>query len=79
MMSQDTLSGQNADKAATEAGVTLLKEGRLEEAVACLREVLAAAPDNVRALNHLGQALHRQGRRDDAAACYERALVWPRK
>ncbi len=74
MMSQDTLSGQNADGAATEAGVALLKEGRLDEAVACLREVLAAAPDNVRALNHLGQALHRQGRRDDAAACFERVL-----
>lgn len=74
MTIQDTSGGQNADSATTEAGVALLKEGRLDEAVACLREALAATPGNVRALNHLGQALHKQGRRDDAAACFERVL-----
>ena len=62
------------DGSATETGIALLKEGRFEEAVACLRGALAADPDNVRALNHLGQALHKQGRRDDAAACFERVL-----
>ena len=39
-------------------GLTVLHEGRVEEAVECERQALRLDPDNVEALNNLGIALH---------------------
>jgi len=48
--------------------------GRLDEAVACYRRVLALRADLPEVHFNLGVALARQGQPDDAAACYRRAL-----
>ena len=48
--------------------------GKLDEAVAGYRQVLAIAPARVDAPNNLGMALKQQGNVDEAVACYRRAL-----
>jgi tetratricopeptide (TPR) repeat protein/2-polyprenyl-3-methyl-5-hydroxy-6-metoxy-1,4-benzoquinol methylase len=49
--------------------------GRLDEAIACYREVLALKPDLTAAHNNLGNALCEQGKLEEAEASYRRALA----
>jgi tetratricopeptide (TPR) repeat protein len=49
--------------------------GRLAEAAAACRKILALRPGLAEAYNNLGNALEHQGKLDEAAAQYERALA----
>ena len=49
--------------------------GRLDEAVACYRQVLALKPDLAGTHHNLGNALWEQGKREEAEASYRRALA----
>jgi tetratricopeptide (TPR) repeat protein len=55
--------------------VSLEAEGRLAEAEALYRDVLAVRPDSVRAWVNLGNVAADQDRRADAEAAYRRALA----
>jgi predicted O-linked N-acetylglucosamine transferase (SPINDLY family) len=55
-------------------GAVCLTTGRLEDAVACLREAIRLRPEHAATWNLLGVALGRQGRPADAAGCFGRAL-----
>jgi Flp pilus assembly protein TadD len=55
-------------------GLTLVKHGKTEDAIAHFREALHIRPDYPHALNNLGNALFRQGKTDEAIAHYQRAL-----
>jgi tetratricopeptide (TPR) repeat protein len=55
--------------------VALEREGRLAEAEALYRDVLAVRPDSVRAWVNLGNVAADQGQRADAEAAYRRALA----
>jgi predicted O-linked N-acetylglucosamine transferase (SPINDLY family) len=57
------------------AGVQYHQAGRLAEAEACYRRVLAAQPDNVAAFYSRGNALCDLERYEEAVECYCRALV----
>jgi tetratricopeptide (TPR) repeat protein len=48
--------------------------GRLAEAEACFRRVLAAQPDHADAYSNLGAALWAQGKLDEAVAAYRHAI-----
>ena len=48
--------------------------GELDEAVACYRRALEAAPNYAEAHSNLGTVLKDQGRLEEAVACYRRAL-----
>ena len=60
---------------ALNVGTELQAEGRLDEAVAQYRQVLALTPDDALAHSNLGTALAAQGRLDEAVGHYERALA----
>ena len=55
-------------------GSTLLKEGRHEEAIACLREGLRLRPDDAAGYNDLGCELVVVGRAEEALPIFARAL-----
>lgn len=55
-------------------GLTLLRNGRPEEAVDVLKNVIDADPRNRFAYRYLGQAAHEAGRFREAAAAFRRAL-----
>jgi tetratricopeptide (TPR) repeat protein len=55
-------------------GADLLKEGRVDEAIAFCQKALEIKPDLVRAHNNLGNALSQKGRVDEAIAHYQEAL-----
>ena len=55
-------------------GVAAHKAGRLADAEAAYRQVLAAAPDNADALQLLGLVCHRTGRADEAVRLMRRSL-----
>jgi len=55
-------------------GFRLASQGRTEDAIAVLREVVRAQPANVEAWIRLGQLLVEIGRPAEAAAAFERAL-----
>ncbi len=59
-------------------GGLLLMTGRLDEAVAELRQTVTDAPDMVSAHTNLGVALERLGRKEEAFASYERSLAFDR-
>jgi hypothetical protein len=56
------------------AGVVLEEAGRLEEAVALYRRVLAVRPESARAWTDLGNAQGAQGATEDAEKAYRQAL-----
>ena len=51
------------------------RQGRLAEAVAAYRQILAGWPDIAEAYNNLGNVLLEQGKFGEAAAQYERAVA----
>jgi tetratricopeptide (TPR) repeat protein len=51
------------------------EEGRLEEALALLRQALAAAPDAIGIMNAIGLLLDRMGRLEEAVTAYGEALA----
>ena len=55
-------------------GTVLDKQGRLDEAVACMREAVRLRPDFPEAHNKLGSVFQKQRRSDEAAACCREAL-----
>lgn len=55
-------------------GLTLLQEGRDEEAIACFAEALKLAPDDADVYNNLGLARAHQGRYQEASRSYVAAL-----
>jgi Flp pilus assembly protein TadD len=55
-------------------GSALQTEGRLDDAIACLRQAVDARPDHAVARNMLATALGAAGRIDEAIAEFERAL-----
>jgi tetratricopeptide (TPR) repeat protein len=59
---------------ATQAALDLLTEGRFDEGIARLREIVEAAPAHMASRVYLGEALERQGKLDDAVAAYQEAL-----
>ena len=64
----DNLSIQNS------LGLTLMGEGKVEEAISHYNEALRIAPDYVQAHNSLGNALIAKGKTDAATAHYQEAL-----
>jgi protein O-GlcNAc transferase len=56
-------------------GIVLRQLGRLAEAEACCRRVLAARPDLAEAHNNLGNILHDLGRATEAEASFRRVLA----
>ena len=56
------------------AGLQHLLAGRLAEAEACYRRVLAAQPSHAVAYSNLGITLKDQGRLDEAVAAYRQAV-----
>ena len=60
--------------ARNDLGVTLLGQGRLEEAIVQFREALRIKPDYLNARYNLGNALLAEGRAGDAIAQYREAL-----
>src|SRR5262249_42130301 len=52
----------------------LKDQGRLEEAVPCIREALRLRPNNPEAYNNLGNTFREQGRVEEAANCFRQAL-----
>lgn len=69
---------QSGDSAAAELlvqGQSLLHEGKLEEAVACFDQVLAADPQHGEALVKKGAALERLRKPQEALECYDRAIA----
>jgi tetratricopeptide (TPR) repeat protein len=56
------------------AGNLLVKQGKLDEAIAQFRKSLEIAPDYVQAINNLGNALAMKGADEAAIAQYEKAL-----
>jgi tetratricopeptide (TPR) repeat protein len=61
----------NADEVAFALGLSLLKQGKAEEARAALAGLLAASPHFPRAYYQLGMALSRLGRSEQAEAMFE--------
>lgn len=57
-------------------GVGHHQAGRLQEAVACYRQVLVLKPDLAPAHSNLGNALFEQGKADEAEASYRQALAF---
>ena len=57
-----------------DAGVTLARAGRVDEAIDRFREAIVRKPDLVRAHVNLGLALESRGRAEEGAASYRRAL-----
>jgi tetratricopeptide (TPR) repeat protein len=55
-------------------GAALQSAGRLDEAIATLRQAVQARPDHAAARNNLGTALLAAGRQDDALAEFGRSL-----
>ena len=56
------------------AGIEHHRVGRLAEAEACYRRVLAAQPSHFEAYSNLGAALKGQGKVDEAVAAYRQAI-----
>jgi protein O-GlcNAc transferase len=56
------------------AGIEHHRAGRLAEAEACYRRVLAAQPSHFEAYSNLGAALRGQGKVDEAVAAYRQAI-----
>lgn len=56
-------------------GQSLLNQGKLDEAIACFDEVLAADPQNAEALVKKGTALERLRKPQEALECYDRAIA----
>jgi Flp pilus assembly protein TadD len=66
-------TARSASKQYFSHGTSLLRQKKLAEAEACLREALRLDPDNADALNNLGTAVWEQGRAAEAMAYYLRA------
>ena len=62
-------------RAMLEQAFSLYQAGRVDEAVAACREVLAAAPQAGDAHHLLGIIAHRAGRHDEAAEHVRRAIA----
>ena len=58
----------------TSEGYKYLEQGRLAEAECCLKQALAANPDNAYAVLNLAVVFHRSGRREEAALMYRRVM-----
>ena len=78
------MSHDSAPDSLLEPSLVLMREGRMAEAIAALRRVLAVAPDNVDALFRLGNLLLREGepvpgRIAESFACFHRhaQLAYP--
>ncbi len=52
----------------------LVREGRFEEALACIERAMLHTPDDPDLLNCKGVALRGLGRYDEAVACFARSL-----
>ena len=61
---------------ATNVGVALQAQGRLEEAASQYRHAITTRPDYAPAHNNLGVVLRERGRVDDAIAAYEQSLIY---
>lgn len=53
----------------------LMRQGKLEEAIACYRRALAQNPNFAWSHHNLGEALVKQGQLDEAIACYRNAIA----
>ena len=56
-------------------GISLSKEGKLDQAAACFRQALALKPDYADAYSNLGNALWAQGALEEAGSCYRQAIA----
>jgi protein O-GlcNAc transferase len=56
------------------AGIQHHQAGRLAEAEACYRRLLAAQPNHIQARSNLGVALKNQGKLDEAVAAYRQVI-----
>lgn len=64
---------RKADKL-NQSALQFLRAGRLDEAVAALRQAQAADPDNPRVMNSLGRVLQEQGHLKEAIQAFEKAV-----
>ena len=64
----------NHVEALNNLGVALHAQGKIDEAMACLRRAVTLKPDYADAHSNLGNALKEQGKLDEAVACYRQAL-----
>jgi protein O-mannosyl-transferase len=55
-------------------GVSLVRQGNLDDAIVQFHEALQGSPDDAKSHNNLGSALLHQGKADEAIAEYHRAL-----
>jgi Flp pilus assembly protein TadD len=55
-------------------GITLMQEGRFDEAVARFQDELQINPEDAEAYNNLGSALLHQGQAEAAIACFHQSL-----
>ena len=60
---------------AKELGVTLMHQGKLDEASRYFREALAVLPRDLNARNNLGASLLRMGRMEQALVCFREVLA----
>ena len=64
---------------AFEQAKTLQAAGKLDEAAAAYRQVVAASPESIKAWNNLGTVLEQQEAGEPAVECYRRALAPSRR
>jgi protein O-GlcNAc transferase len=69
-------AGQRPQSSASHnaAGIKLVEQGKLEQAIASFRLAVRLGPANAEAHNNLGAALKQQDKLDEAVACYQEAL-----
>ena len=64
-----------AIKSAFEAGVTLIREGKFDDAIAKFNEVIAKIPNCAECYNNIGEAHLRKKEYDQAEAAYKKAIA----
>ena len=63
-----------AAKAEFERGQDFKKQGKIQEAIACFQNAIAADPNYIPPHNNLGTLLQQQNRLSEAITCYQNAL-----
>ncbi|MBI3898547.1 MAG: tetratricopeptide repeat protein [Gammaproteobacteria bacterium] len=68
-------SGANDVRLLFRDACLMQQQGRLDEALAVYKKVVALKPDYAEAYNNMGLALQQQGKLDESAACYGNSIM----